>query len=186
MNRIKIVAILMFVLGIIINPVAATSELPIGKEISAATSEVLIQHAADVEIYIYNCKYNHLSAEGKLDLIKKQQKMLNDSFSMMQKHREELIKMRNEGKISKEAFIVDLFRLNTLITSKMRFASALDESLTEIGKNSKLNSLSTFNTKFKQSGNREMEKNEKEMKDQMSKSHSQKQNSKAKNSKSIS
>lgn len=110
------------------------TELPVGKEISAAFKEIITSHSAAVEDFIAEVSYLTTTAqEARLDLIESRQSELTAKVNDANAARQELIAQYENGEISREAFVAALRGLAAEVSAAARSMGTLGEQLAAIG-----------------------------------------------------
>jgi len=109
------------------------TELPVGKEISAAFKEIITAHSAEVEDFIAEVRYLTTTAqEARLDLIESRQSELTAKVNEANAARQELIAQYENGEISEEAFVAALRGLAAEVSAAARSGGTLGEQLAAI------------------------------------------------------
>ncbi|MDI6640356.1 MAG: hypothetical protein QMD78_06005 [Methanocellales archaeon] len=107
--------------------------LPVGKEISVAVHEILIQHRADVEDFIYEHKYAMAEMQEKrLRLIEEKQATLRATIDEVEAERQALIVAHRSGTIGEDAFVVVMKELEMKVSMSARSREKLGPQLAEL------------------------------------------------------
>lgn len=110
------------------------TELPVGKEISAAFKEIITAHSAAVEDFIAEVSYLTTTAqEARFALIENRQSELTAKVTVVNAARQELIAQYQDNEISEEAFVAAMRGLAAEVSAVARSMGTIGEQLADIG-----------------------------------------------------